>query len=319
MIKSFFASRKWMWWAYLGGAFLLASLYAQVYMSVMINDWYRGFYDILQKATEHEVSELWDSLLLFMYIAMPYVLLATVTAYFTRLYAFRWREAITFNYVNRWNPVNEIEGSAQRIQQDTERFAKIMESLGLQVIRAIMTLVAFLPVLWTLSEDIKVPLLPEFMSDGSLVWVAIITSLGGLLISWKVGCKLPGLEYNNQKVEAAYRQNLELVSTHKLDFSLLTITELFTGLKFNYHRLFLHYGYFDIWLNLYDQFMVIIPYMVAGSGLFTGAITLGVIIQISNAFQKVHGSFSLFIFNWTTITELRSVIKRLKEFEGKLD
>ncbi len=33
-------------------------------------------------------------------------------------------------------------------------------------------------------------------------------SIGGILISWFVGIKLPGLEYNNQKVEAAFRKEL---------------------------------------------------------------------------------------------------------------
>jgi len=48
-------------------------------------------------------------------------------------------------------------------------------------------------------------------------------------------------------------------------------------------------------------------------------LTLGVMVQVSNAFAKVHGSFSLFLHNWTTITELRSIWKRLHEFETNLD
>ena len=80
----------------------------------------------------------------------------------------------------------------------------------------------------------------------------------------------------------------------------------------------MHYGYFDCWMNFYDQFMIIVPYVIMGPGLFTGAITLGIMVQVSNAFQKVHGGFSLFLHNWTTITELRSIWKRLHEFEYNL-
>ena len=43
--------------------------------------------------------------------------------------------------------------------------------------------------------------------------------------------------------------------------------------------------------------------------------TLGVLIQTSSAFREVQGSFSLFLQNWTRITELRSIYKRLNEFE----
>jgi peptide/bleomycin uptake transporter len=225
---------------------------------------------------------------------------------------------MTFSYVDKWQKVDkEIEGASQRIQEDIYRFARIVESLGLQVIRAIMTLIAFLPILWGLSKGVDLE--PIKSVPGSLVWVALLVSLGGLLISWFVGIKLPGLEYNNQKVEAAFRKELVYAEDDKVTYGRTeTIVELFVGLKFNYNRLFLHYGYFDIWVNFFEQLMVIVPYLIMGPGLFTGVITLGVLVQVSNAFSKVRESFSIFIANWTTITELRSIHKRLKEFQANI-
>lgn len=318
MFRSFYKSKRWFIWAWGGGVTLLASLFIQVELTVKINEWYGRFYNMLQKATEHQLEEFWQELLVFAYIAFPYVLIATLTAYFTRIYAFRWREAMTFSYVNKWQQVEEeVEGASQRIQEDIYRFARIVESLGLQVIRAILTLVAFLPILWGLSGGVDLPYIRDI--PGSLVWVALLVSIGGLLISWFVGIKLPGLEYNNQKVEAAFRKELVYAEDDKVNFGKTeTIIELFTGLKFNYHRLFLHYGYFDIWLNFFEQLMIIVPYLIMGPGLFTGLITLGVLVQVSNAFSKVRESFSIFIGNWTTITELRSIHKRLKEFEHNI-
>lgn len=315
MLRSFFLNKKWLWWSWGGGLLLALSLLIQVTITVKINQWYKGFYDVLQKPMEYSISVFWDKIFEFTYLALPYVVLATFTAYFTRLYAFRWREAITFDYMPLWTSGNaKVEGSAQRLQEDTMRFAKIVESLGLQVVRAIMTLIAFTPILWSLSDKVIVPVFKDI--PGSLVWVALATSLGSMLISWFVGWKLPGLEYNNQKVEAKFRKELVYGEDDRITYAKPeTILELFTGIKFNYHRLYLHYGYFDIWVNVYDQFMVIVPYLVMAPGLFTGAITLGFVIQVSNAFQRVHGSFSLFTQNWTTITELRSIHKRLKEFE----
>ena len=315
MLKSFFLNKKWLWWSWGGGLLLTLSLLIQVTITVKINQWYKGFYDVLQKPMEYSISVFWDKIFEFTSLALPYVVLATFTAYFTRLYAFRWREAITFDYMPLWTSGNaKVEGSAQRLQEDTMRFAKIVESLGLQVVRAIMTLIAFTPILWSLSDKVIVPVFKDI--PGSLVWVALATSLGSMLISWFVGWKLPGLEYNNQKVEAKFRKELVYGEDDRTTYAKPeTILELFTGIKFNYHRLYLHYGYFDIWVNVYDQFMVIVPYLVMAPGLFTGAITLGFVIQVSNAFQRVHGSFSLFTQNWTTITELRSIHKRLKEFE----
>lgn len=319
MIKAFFYSRKWFLWAYLGGAFLLLSLYAQVQMSVLFNEWYKDFYNLLQNATQHEISEFWDSITTFIKIAIPYVFLATITSFFTSIYAFRWREAITFNYLPRWKNVKkDIEGSSQRIQEDTYRFTRIVESLGLAIMKALMTLIAFIPILWGLSSEIE---LPHFgVKTGSLVIIAIATSVGGLAISWLVGWFLPKLEYNNQVVEAKFRKELVLGEDNKVDYCGMNIMHtLFKELKYNYHRLFFHYGYFDLWSNTYNQIMVIVPFLVSCPTLFSGGISLGVLMQVSNSFSEVRESCSLLIYRWKTITELRSIHLRLKEFEEVLD
>ena len=331
MIKSFFCTKKWGLWAWGGLVILLSSLWIQVSLTVAINAWYGGFYDLMQNsATYFDKSQVGIDLFYqklistniedksFLMLAMPYVIIATITNWFTRVYGLRWREAITFDYLPKWRNVTEdIEGASQRIQEDTHKFADIIERLGLQIVRSIMTLIAFIPVLWQLSAKTDIPFMG--MKEGSLVWFALVVSIGGLIITWFVGAKLPGLEYNNQKVEAAFRKELVFGEDDKNTYSKPeTILELFTGIKFNYQRLFNHYGYVDIWINSYDQFMVIVPYLLVGPGLFTKLITLGVVVQVSNAFRKVHEGFGVFLYQFTTITELRSVWKRLKEFEQNL-
>ena len=324
MLTSFFCSRKWLLWSWGGLFILLSSLWLQVSLTVAINEWYGGFYDLMQNsATYFDRSQVgidlfYDKLYDFCILAMPYVIIATITNWFTRVYGLRWREAITFDYLPKWRNVTEdIEGASQRIQEDTHKFAEIIENLGLQIVRSIMTLIAFIPVLWELSAKTDIPFFG--MEGGSLVWYALVISIGGLIITWFVGAKLPGLEYNNQKVEAAFRKELVFGEDDKSNYAKPeTILELFTGIKFNYQRLFNHYGYVDVWINSYDQFMVIVPYLLVGPGLFTKLITLGVVVQVSNAFRKVHEGFGVFLYQFTTITELRSIWKRLSEFEDNL-
>ena len=324
MLTSFFCTRKWLLWSWGGLLILLSSLWAQVSLTVAINAWYGGFYDLMQNsATYFDRSQIgiglfYNKLYDFCMLAMPYVIIATITNWFTRVYGLRWREAITFDYLPKWRSVTEdIEGASQRIQEDTHKFAEIIENLGLQIVRSIMTLIAFIPVLWELSAKTDIPFFG--MEGGSLVWFALVISIGGLIITWFVGAKLPGLEYNNQKVEAAYRKELVFGEDDKSNYAKPeTILELFTGIKFNYQRLFNHYGYVDVWVNSYDQFMVIVPYLLVGPGLFTKLITLGVVVQVSNAFRKVHEGFGVFLYQFTQITELRSIYKRLREFEDNL-
>lgn len=267
----------------------------------------------------------------FLCIALPYVLIATINVYFASIYALKWREAMTFEYLAFWKAKDDnIEGSSQRIQEDIYNFSKIVESLGLAFIRALMILFAFIPILWALSGVIAAPLFegidenslfaPLKHIDGLLVYIALFISLGGLFISWFVGIKLPGLEYNNQKAEAAFRKELVFAEDNRRDYATReTMIELFTGLKFNYKRLFLHYGYFNIWLILFEQIIVIVPFLIVAPSLFAGAIGLGVVMQMNNAFDQVRSSFSVFITNWTKITELRSIHKRLREFEENIE
>ena len=318
MIRAFFASKKWFIWAYGGGIFILASLYGQVYVAVLVNEWYRSFFDMLQRPGEHTMDDFWKSVMYWALITGPFWILAAVTNYVMRLYTLSWREAITFNYLPRWKNVTEdIEGASQRIQEDTFRFTRILETLGVQIAQAVMMLIAFIPVLWNLSREIDVGWVKNI--PGLLIWASLLVSIGGLCISWIVGIKLPKLEYDNQKAEAAFRKQLVLAEDDKIHYAATyALLELFTTIRLNYRRLFMHHGYFDLWINLYDQFVSIVPYLVMGPGVFIGIITLGMLQQVVHAFEKVHRSLSLFLHNWTVITEFRSIRLRLREFEEHL-
>ena len=63
MLKSFFFSKKWRLWAWGGFVFIIGSLLAQTWIDVKINEWYKGFYDLLQKAPERELSEFYDGII----------------------------------------------------------------------------------------------------------------------------------------------------------------------------------------------------------------------------------------------------------------
>lgn len=308
----------WAIWAWVGAALMGLIIDIQVQASVFLNEWYGKFYDMLQKPETGSVAKFWEYMLQFSYIAFPLIFIGMFSSYFASHYAFRWREAMTKNFIPRWrNTAEDVEGASQRVQEDCARFARLLESMGLGLFRALLTLIAFIPILWKLSSGIGIAWL-DF--QGSLVVVAVAVSLGGMLISWFVGIKLPGLEYNNQKVEAAFRKQLVYGEDDRQQFAEVgTLLELFTGVRTNYFRLFNHYAYFNLWAGLYSQLMIIFPYVLMGPSVMTQAITLGVMTQVGNAFGKVNDAFSYLIHRWTDITELRSIHKRLAEFEKSIE
>jgi peptide/bleomycin uptake transporter len=131
--------------------------------------------------------------------------------------------------------LRHIEGAAQRVQEDTMRFASTLEDMGVSFINAIMTLIAFLPVLVTLS-----PHVPDLPIVGhlpyGLVIAAMVWSLMGTGLLAVVGIKLPGLEFKNQRVEAAYRKELVYGEDDANRASPPTVRELFGAVRRNYFR-----------------------------------------------------------------------------------
>ena len=224
---------------------------------------------------------------------------------------------MTVYFLNHWQKLRHIEGASQRVQEDTKRFANIMESLGSSLIESILVLLAFIPILWHLSGSINVlPVIGHL--DHAPVFATIVFAIFGTLALGIVGFKLPGLEFNNQRVEAAFRKELVLAEDSSERGELGLMLSLFNGVKNNYFRLFFHYLYFDVAKFSYLQAGVILPYVLLAPTIVAGIISLGVMQQIIRAFYKVLDSFQFLVKSWPTIVELISVFKRLRAFEKAL-
>jgi peptide/bleomycin uptake transporter len=321
MFKSFFLDVKWMKWSVIGSIAILAVTWYKVQLDVKINEWFGDFYDTLQKALATPNSVTFESFLekclTFMEIAALYIVIAVLLEFFVRHYVFRWRTAMNDYYTSHWDKLRHIEGAAQRVQEDTMRFARIVEGLGVAFMRSMMVLIAFLPLLWTLSENVtELPWIGPV--DHSLVYLALISAASGTVLLAVVGIKLPGLEFNNQKVEAAYRKELVFGEDHEDRAEPESLHELFINVRKNYFTLYKHYLYFDIAKWSYLQFTVIVPYIAMGPTIVSGVITLGVLQQVLRAFGKVEESFQFLVNSWGTIVELMSIYKRLKAFENEI-
>ena len=208
----FFTTRKWFLWGWLGSAIILSSLWVQVKIDVEINEWFGEFYDMIQKAlgapNSITISEYWSSLFSFIVLAGMYIALAVAISFFTAHFLFRWRTAMVEWYHSVYDKARKIEGAAQRVQEDTIKFSRIMESLGTSLIESIMVLVQFIPILLGLSIGIPIFFFGDWqygLITGALLW-----TLGGTVFLIGLGwiLRLVGVEYDLQKKEAAYRKIL---------------------------------------------------------------------------------------------------------------
>ena len=221
-------------------------------------------------------------------------------------------------YIEQWSRLRTIEGAAQRVQEDTMRFATITETLGVSLISAVMTLIAFLPVLSRLSRHVtELPIIGAV--PHALVMMALLWSAIGTVWLASIGFKLPGLNFRNQRVEAAYRKELVYGEDNADRAEPATLLELFSNVRKNYFRMYFHYMYFNVGRIIYLQADAIFVYILIGPAILAGKLTLGLMQQILTAFGQVSSSFQYLVNSWSTIVELISIYKRLHAFEAVLD
>ncbi len=312
----------WQVWSVWGSALIIFNTYMSVQASVAVNAWYGPFGDLIQRALEHKqpyvtAEELYWQCVLFFNIASPAVVLTVLNLFFVNHYVFRWRTAMNTFYMSHWPQLRIIEGASQRVQDDTMRFARTVEDLGVSFVSSVMTLIAFLPILFKLSTVItELPFIGTV--PHALVWAAILWSIFGTMFLALIGIKLPGLEFRNQRVEAAYRKELVYGEDHADRAAPITAAELFSNVRRNYFRLYFHYMYFNVARIFYLQTDNIFGTFVLIPSIVSGKITLGLMNQVGNVFDQVRNSFQYLVNSWTTIVELISIYKRLRAFEAAI-
>lgn len=315
-------NHPWQRWSVWGSALIIFVTWFGVQVGVAVNAWYGPFYDLIQKALTKagsvQINEFYAQVMAFLGIALIAVVIGVMNAFFISHWVFRWRTAMNNYYMHHWQRLRHVEGAAQRVQEDTMRFATTLESWGVNFIQAIMTLVAFLPVLIALSHHVEnIPILGNL--PYALVIAAVLWSLFGTGLLALVGIKLPGLEFRNQRVEAAYRKELVYGEDNADRATPPTVNVLFNNVRVNYFRLYFHYLYFNISRILYLQVDNVFGLFLLFPSIVAGTITLGLLNQITNVFDQVRSSFQYLITSWSTLVELMSIYKRLRSFEQILD
>lgn len=315
----YFLRSEWYWWSVVMSTLILIAVYFNVQISAWLNQWYNEFYDLIQLSTtganKITAQQYYDKLLSAIYIVVTYIIVQAFVTFATSHYLFRWRKAMNFYYMSYWPQIRTYEGASQRVQEDTQRFAGIIENLGTTFVGSFMSLLVFAPILWRLSGQVPgVPIFGAFA--GSLLWLALAWSAFGTVLFAATGVRLPFLNFQNQRVEAAYRKELVYGEDDPARAEPQTIKQLFANLQTNYFRLYFNYLYFNLVRYTYLQIdnFFLLPFL--GPGFVAGVITFGLFQQVGDAFGRVTGAFQFLANSWTTIVELQSVRRRLKDFES---
>jgi vitamin B12/bleomycin/antimicrobial peptide transport system ATP-binding/permease protein len=315
-----------------------------VYMSVLFNDWNKLFYDALQNK---DATVFWAQLGRFTYLAFGFIIIAVYRFYLTQLLQLRWRAWMTSHYLERWlsnqafyklelarfasqpdaasgqsgkNPDNPD----QRIQEDINQFTTDTISLSMGLLNAVVTLASFVGILWGLSGGFAFTLAgSSFNIPGFMVWMAVLYSVAGSVLTHYIGRPLIKLNFVQQRLEADFRHHMVLVREYSESIALdrgepverSQLASRFSRVLGNSLALIKAQKNVVWFTSFFGQAAVVFPFLVAAPRFFSGAIQLGELMQISSAFGQVQGALSWFVDSYSSLASWRATTDRLTSFE----
>ena len=303
---------------------------AMVYMTVLFNQWYNLFYNTLQDKAQ---AEFFHQIGRFCVLAAIYIVIAVYRIYLNQMLQIRWRRWLTDRYLKDWLADRnyyrmQLKGDGtdnpdQRIAEDFRLFVENSLSLGLGFLNAAVTLASFIGILWSISGPLEIPLGgATYIIYGYMVWVAIVYAIVGTWLTHKIGKPLIPLNFNQQKYEADFRFNLvrfrensEGVALYRgEEDELRGFRSRFMAVVDNWWAIMKRQKLLTFFTVGYNQAAVVFPFVVGAPRYFSGAIQLGGLVQISNAFGQVQGALSWFIGAYTDFASWKATVDRLSGF-----
>ena len=305
-----------------------------VYINVLLNRWNNTFYNALQ---DKNYGVFVGQILRFSWLAVAYIIVAVYQLYLNQALLIRWRRWLTDRYLRAWLAEQayyrmqlaggESDNPDQRIADDIRLFVADTLELVIGGLRAAVTLVSFVVILWSLSGSLRVPLGSILITvPGYMVWGALLYAAVGTWLTDRVGRPLIGLNFAQQRHEAdfrfglvRFRENVDSVALYRGEADELRgFRERFGAVAANWWAIMRQQKRLT-WLTAgYTQVAVVFPFVVAAPRYFRGEIPLGGLVQTATAFGQVQDSLSFIVSSYTDIAEWRAVVERLAGFERAL-
>ncbi|PYN35902.1 MAG: ABC transporter ATP-binding protein [Candidatus Rokuibacteriota bacterium] len=306
-----------------------------VYLTVLLNQWNNAFYSALQ---DKNMAAFRGQLFRVTWLITIFIFLAVYQVYLNQMLEIRWRRWLTDRYLRAWLSdgayyrmqlqASETDNPDQRIAEDVQLLASHTLGLFTGGLRATVTLVTFVAILWGLSGSLIVPV-GEFSIrlPGYMVWVAVLYAILGTWVTDWLGRPLVRLNFDRQRYEAdfrfslvRFRENTEGVALYRGEADEFRgFRERFEDVVRNWWGIMLRQKRMTYFTSGYGLGAWIVPSIVAAPRYFRGELGLGGLMQTSQAFQQVQDALSFFVQSYKEIAAWCAVVERLAGFERTLD
>jgi vitamin B12/bleomycin/antimicrobial peptide transport system ATP-binding/permease protein len=206
-----------------------------------------------------------------------------------------------------------IDNPDQRIAEDIRSFTTTTLSFTLIFLNAILAVLSFSGVLWTISPV--------------LFGVAVGYAVLGTLATIVLGRPLVGLNYTQFGREADFRAALIHVRENAESVALLRherrmrqrLTDRIDDLVRNFRRITSVNRNLGFFTTGYNYLIQLIPALFVAPQFIRGDVEFGVITQSAMAFAQLLGAFSLIVNQFGSLSSFAAVIARLSDFAEALE
>ena len=301
---------------------------------VLFNEWNARFYNALQDRNWHVFVY---QLGYFCVLATAYVVVQVYQLYLNQWLQIRWRRWLTASYLDHWlaganHYRMQLLGDAadnpdQRISEDIAQFIALTLALGLRLLNAVVTILSFMVILWTLSAAAPLHLFGmSFSIPGYLLWAALIYACIGTALTHLIGRPLIALNFQQQRYEADFRFNMVRVRENSEQIALLDgegaerdrLLLRFGNVMANWYAIMTRQKKLIFFTASYGQAAVVFPFIMVSPAYFANVVQLGGLMQTANAFGRVQDALSVFVDIYRNLAEWRAVVERLEGFDRSI-
>ncbi|KAL6783973.1 hypothetical protein ACKKBG_A04255 [Auxenochlorella protothecoides x Auxenochlorella symbiontica] len=288
-------------------------------ISVVFNYLGRDFFNALAAKDQAKFSEMLIKYLGAIVAGIPVFVFRD---YYQSLLAVEWREwmtrRFTSDYLSGTSYYNlassgTVDNPDQRISSDVRNFTDAALALNITLLSAVVDLVSFSGILYSIYPPL---------------FLALLTySVGGTGLSYLIGKRLVGLNFNQEAREADFRYGLVRVRENAESIAFYggeesesrLLGNRLSGAISNLLELLKASRNLAFFTSFYRFLIQLLPAAVIAPLYFKGDIEFGVINQSTSAFNHILGDVSLVVYQFESLAGFSAIIDRLGQFREILE
>ncbi|MDD5034631.1 MAG: ABC transporter ATP-binding protein/permease [Methylococcaceae bacterium] len=307
----------------------------QIVIAVSITEWSSGLFNALE---QHSMPKLMIQVWLVVLILIANVTVTYFHLKIKRDIMLEWRVWLTNRLIGQWMDdghhyqITHLPGKHDnpdgRIAEDIRIATEFAIELAHSLLYAVLLLVSFTKILWTLSGTLDLSLgVSNILIPGYLVWLALAYAAIASTLGWKIGQPLTLATHTRQAEEANFRfglvrarENSEAIAlVHGETDERRRFSSLFGGIVEAWNRQTRAFANILMFTSGYSVISMALPILAASPRYIAGVITLGALVQSAQAFQQMVGALSFPVDNLAKMAEWRASVERVLGLTKALD